>query len=138
MRSTARQTHDNRTITVDCHNEATYCQLLDDGKAFVALVLAFLLSLGFQLTHTSTGRGGEAQSLSHREGVSPPHGLWPGALAFGLFRARKCRSVYPVVSGIATCGVPAGAVVSGPGHPDGWLRQHDQEHAHAWATVCAM
>jgi hypothetical protein len=48
MRTTARQTRKNRTITVDFHNEATYFQLLGDGKAFVECVLAFVLSLGFQ------------------------------------------------------------------------------------------
>jgi hypothetical protein len=39
----------NRTITVDSHDEATYFQLLGDGKAFVELVLVFLLTLGLQL-----------------------------------------------------------------------------------------
>src|SRR5690349_17709316 len=43
MRITARQTCENRTITVDFQNEATYFQLLGDGKAFVECVLAFLL-----------------------------------------------------------------------------------------------
>ena len=37
MRSRVRQTRENRTITVDFQNEATYVQLLGDGKAFVAL-----------------------------------------------------------------------------------------------------
>jgi hypothetical protein len=58
MPNTARQTRANRTITVDFHNEATYFQLLDDGKAFLACVLAFLLALGFQLAHKATCRGG--------------------------------------------------------------------------------
>ena len=58
MRHTTRQTRDNRTITVDFHNEATYYQLLGDGKAFVECVLAFLFALGFQLTHKATCRGG--------------------------------------------------------------------------------
>jgi hypothetical protein len=35
MRNTARQTRENRTITVDFQHEATYLQLLGDGKAFV-------------------------------------------------------------------------------------------------------
>jgi hypothetical protein len=51
MRNTTRQTHENRTITVDFQHEATYVQLLSDGKAFVECVMAFLLSLGFQLKH---------------------------------------------------------------------------------------
>jgi hypothetical protein len=32
MRTTARQTRENRTITVDFQNEAPYAQLLGDGK----------------------------------------------------------------------------------------------------------
>ena len=51
MRTTAHQTRENRTITVDFQNEATYFQLLGDGKAFLECVLAFLLALGFQLKH---------------------------------------------------------------------------------------
>ena len=31
----AKQTRENRTITVDFQHEATYVQLLGDGKAFV-------------------------------------------------------------------------------------------------------
>src|SRR5438128_7408977 len=58
MRNTARQTRDNRTITVDFQNEATYFQLLGDGKAFLECVLAFLLSLGFQLKHKAACSGG--------------------------------------------------------------------------------
>ena len=58
MRHTARQTRENRTITVDFQNEATYDQLLGDGKAFVECVLAFLLALGFQLKHKATCGGG--------------------------------------------------------------------------------
>jgi hypothetical protein len=58
MRTAARQTRDNRTITVDFQNEATYFHLLGDGKAFVECVLAFLLALGFQLKHKATCEGG--------------------------------------------------------------------------------
>ncbi len=65
MRNTGRQTRENRTITVDFHNEAAYYQLLGDGKAFVECVLAFILSLGFQLTHKATCRGGVFTILPH-------------------------------------------------------------------------
>ena len=58
MRTTARQTRENRTITVDFQTEETYVQLLDDGKAFLECVLACVLSLGFQLKHKATCRGG--------------------------------------------------------------------------------
>src|ERR1051325_9783784 len=58
MRTSPRQTRENRTITVDFQNEATYFQLLGDGKAFVECVLAFLLALGLQLAHKATCSGG--------------------------------------------------------------------------------
>jgi hypothetical protein len=58
MPKPARQTRENRTITVDFQNEATYFQLLGDGKAFLEFVFAFLLSLGLQLKHKATCRGG--------------------------------------------------------------------------------
>jgi hypothetical protein len=73
MRNTGRQTRANRTITVDFHNETTYYQLLGDGKAFVECVLAFLLSLGFQLTHKATCHGGGCLTR-HSHYVRIPYG----------------------------------------------------------------
>ena len=58
MGQAAKRTHENRTITVDFRDEATYFQLLGNGKAFVECVLAFVLALGFQLAHKATCRGG--------------------------------------------------------------------------------
>src|SRR6266702_7301782 len=58
MRSKAKQPRENRTITVDFQNEATYFHLLGDGKAFLEFVCAFLLSLGFQLQHKATCNSG--------------------------------------------------------------------------------
>jgi hypothetical protein len=58
MGTAAKPTRENRTITVDFQNEATYFQLLGDGKAFLELVMAFILSLGFQLKHKAICRGG--------------------------------------------------------------------------------
>jgi hypothetical protein len=49
---------DNRTMTIAFRDEATYFQLLGDGQAFLECVLAFLLSLGFQLLHQATCDGG--------------------------------------------------------------------------------
>ncbi len=39
MEKAATPTRANRTITVDFQNEATYFQILDDGMAFVELLL---------------------------------------------------------------------------------------------------
>ncbi len=58
MGTAARPTRENRTITIDFQNEATYFQLLGNRKAFLECVLAFILSIGFQLTHKTTCRGG--------------------------------------------------------------------------------
>src|SRR5437660_1293604 len=58
MGTAAKPRRETRTIIVDFQNDTTYVQLLDDGKAFLELVLAFLLSLGFQLKHKATCSGG--------------------------------------------------------------------------------
>ena len=58
MGKVSKRTHSTRTITIDFQHEATYVQLLGDGKAFLECVLAFILSLGLQLTHKATCRGG--------------------------------------------------------------------------------
>ena len=58
MQKATKRTSQNRTITVDFRDEATYFQLLGDGKAFLECILAFMLSLGFQLLHKATCHGG--------------------------------------------------------------------------------
>jgi len=58
MAKTANRIRKNRTLTVDFQDESTYFQLMDNGKAFVEFVLAFILALGFQLTHKAACSGG--------------------------------------------------------------------------------
>jgi|SRR4029434_273531 hypothetical protein len=58
MDTVAKPMRENRTIIVDVQHETTDVQLLGDGKAFLALVMAFILCLGFQLKHKATWRGG--------------------------------------------------------------------------------
>jgi hypothetical protein len=92
MRSTARQTRANRTITVDFQNEATYFQLLGDGKAFVELVLAFVLSLGFQLKHKTTCSGGGCLTRhSHYVRVRL------GGVTIWRLQCTTCRAVFTVL-----------------------------------------
>src|SRR3989454_9995475 len=92
MGTAAKATRDNRTITVDFHNEATYYQLLGDGKAFLECVLAFLLSLGFQLTHKATCRGG---------GCLPRHSHYVrvrlGGLTIWRIQCTRCKTVFTVL-----------------------------------------
>src|SRR2546426_3396486 len=92
MRNTGRQTRENRTITVDFHNEAAYYQLLGDGKAFVECVLAFILSLGFQLTHKATCRGGGCLTRhSHYVRVRL------GGLTIWRVQCTTCKAVFTVL-----------------------------------------
>jgi hypothetical protein len=92
MRNTARQTRDNRTITVDFHDETTYVKLLDDRKAFVEFVLAFLLALGFQLKHKATcGGGGCLTRHSHYMRVRV------GGVIIWRIQCTTCRAVFTVL-----------------------------------------
>src|SRR3989475_11885494 len=63
MGTAAKPTRENRTITVDFRDEATYFCLIADGKAFLQLLFALLLALGFQLKHKATCHGGGCLTL---------------------------------------------------------------------------
>jgi hypothetical protein len=92
MRNTARQTCDNRTITVDFRNKATDVQLLGDGKAFVECVVAFLLALGFQLKHQVSCRGGGCLTRhSHDLRVRL------GGLTIWRVQCTTCQAVFTVL-----------------------------------------
>jgi hypothetical protein len=51
---------EDRTLVVDFQNEATYFHSLSQGKAFIDLVVAFLLAMGVQLKHKPQCAGGFA------------------------------------------------------------------------------
>src|SRR6266540_7455884 len=92
MRNPAHQTRENRTITVDFQHEATYVQLLGDRKAFVELVLAFILSLGFQLKHTATCRGGRGLTR-HSHDVR----VRLGGVTIWRLQCTTCKAVFTVL-----------------------------------------
>src|SRR5919201_2939677 len=92
MGPTAKPIRQNRTITVDFHDESTYFQLLSDGKAFVELILAFMLSIGFQLTHKATCTdGGCLTRHSHYARVRL------GGLTIWRIQCTSCRAVFTVL-----------------------------------------
>src|SRR5882724_6648071 len=92
MPSPSKPTRENRTITVDFRDEATYFRLLDDGKAFVECVLAFLLALGFQLTHMASCRGGGCLTRhSHYVRVRL------GGLTIWRVQCTACKAVFTVL-----------------------------------------
>ena len=45
MGNATKSIRQNRTLTVDFHDETTYFALLDNPKAFVELIFAFILPL---------------------------------------------------------------------------------------------
>ncbi len=92
MRKQGRQPRENRTITIDFQNEATYFHLLGDGKAFLECVLAFLLAIGFQLTHKATCRdGGCLTRHSHYVRVRL------GGLTIWRVQCTTCKAVFTVL-----------------------------------------
>src|SRR4029453_15578965 len=79
-------------ITVDFRDEATYCSLLGDGKASLECVLAFLLSLGFQLKHKKTCSGGGC--------LTPPPHFLPlrlGWLPIWRLQCTRCKAVFTIL-----------------------------------------
>jgi hypothetical protein len=94
----AQPTRANRTITVDFRSEATYFQLLGDGKAFLECVLAFVMSLGFQLKHKTTCRGG---------GCLTRHSHYTRVRLSGVtiwrIQCTTCRAVFTVLPHFVLC-----------------------------------
>src|SRR6266851_5568552 len=92
MAQAAKAPRQNRTLTVDFHDEATYAQLLGDRKAFIEFVLAFILALGFQLTHKATCSGGGCLTRhSHYVRVRL------GGLTIWRLQCTRCKAVFTVL-----------------------------------------
>ena len=92
MGTAAKPTRDNRTITVDFRDEATYFHLLSDGKAFLECVLAFLMALGFQLKHKATcDGGGYLTRHSHYMRVRL------GGVTIWRVQCTRCKAVFTVL-----------------------------------------
>src|SRR5262249_11939828 len=92
MGPAAKPTRENRTITVDFQNAATYFQRLGDGKGLVECVLAFVLSLGFQLTHKVTCQGG-GWLTRHSHDVR----IRLGGVTIWRLQCTKCKVVFTVL-----------------------------------------
>src|SRR5688500_12521062 len=92
MGAAAKPTRENRTITVDFGDEATYFRLITDGQAFLECVLAFVLSLGFQLKHKATcGGGGCLTRHSHYVRVRL------SGVTIWRLQCTTCRAVFTVL-----------------------------------------
>ena len=92
MGTATKPTRENRTITVDFRDEATYFCLIADGKAFLEFVFAFLLSLGFQLKHKATCHGGGRLTRhSHYARIGFDHGAGHPRLFLDDAKAPNCQ-----------------------------------------------
>jgi hypothetical protein len=92
MGHAAKPPRHNRTITVDFRDETTYFALLGNTNAFVEFVLAFLLALGFQLTHkASCSAGGSLTRHSHYARVRL------GGLTIWRIQCTTCKAVFTVL-----------------------------------------
>jgi hypothetical protein len=92
MAQTTKATRQNRTLTVDCQDPSTYFELINDGKAFVEFVLAFILSLGFQLAHQTTCTGGGCLTRhSHYARVRL------GGLTIWRIQCTSCQAAFTVL-----------------------------------------
>jgi hypothetical protein len=92
MGQTAKPTRQNRTITVDFHDETTYFTLVGNTKAFVEFVLAFILSISFQLIHKANcSEGGSLTRHSHYARVRL------GGLTIWRVQCTRCKVVFTVL-----------------------------------------
>jgi hypothetical protein len=92
LATAATQTRHNRTITVDFHDETTYAHLLDNGKAFLEWVLAFILSIGFQLAHQGTCKGGGCLTR-HSHDIR----IRLGGITIWRLQCTRCKAVFTVL-----------------------------------------
>ena len=92
MAQTTKATRQNRTLTVDFQDPSTYFELIRNGQAFVEFVLAFILSIGFQLAHkaTCTG-GGYVTRHSHYARIRL------GGLTIWRIQCTSCQAVFTVL-----------------------------------------
>jgi hypothetical protein len=92
MAQTTKVTRQNRTLTVDFQDPSTYSELIRNGKAFVEFVLAFILSIGFQLAHKATCAGGGCLTRhSHYARIRL------GGLTIWRIQCTSCQAVFTVL-----------------------------------------
>ena len=92
MAQTTKVTRQNRTLTVDFQDPSTYSELIRNGKAFVEFVLAFILSIGFQLAHKATCTGGGCLTRhSHYARIRL------GGLTIWRIQCTSCQAVFTVL-----------------------------------------
>jgi hypothetical protein len=84
--------HYNRTITIDFRDETTYAHLVGNGKAFLERVLAFILSIGFQLAHQGNCKGGGCLTR-HSHYIR----IRLGGITIWRIQCTRCKAVFTVL-----------------------------------------
>src|SRR5215831_13781318 len=93
MAPTTKATRQNRTLTVNFQDPSTSFELINDGKAFVEFVFAFLLSLGFQLAHKTTPCTGGGGLTRHSQYTR----VRLGGLTIWRIQCTSCQAVCTVL-----------------------------------------
>jgi hypothetical protein len=88
----ATPTRHNRTITIDFHDETPYAHLVGNGKAFLEWVLAFILSIGFQLAHQGNCKGGGCLTR-HSHYIR----IRLGGITIWRIQCTRCKAVFTVL-----------------------------------------
>src|SRR2546423_7019437 len=101
MAQTTKATRQNRTLTVDFQDPSTYFELIRNGQAFVEFVLAFILSIGFQLAHKATCTGG-GRGTRH----SPYAPIRPGGLPISRIHCTSSPAGFTVLSHFSLPSLP--------------------------------
>src|SRR5256884_8578132 len=92
MGTAAKPTREHRPVTGDFRDEATDFCLIADGKALLECVIAFLLSLGFQLKHQATCHGGGCLTR-HSHYVR----IRLGGVTIWRIQCTTCKAVFTVL-----------------------------------------
>ena len=91
MSNPAKRPRQNRNITVDFNDEQTYHRLCQDGPGFIDFVVAFILSIGFQLAHKCDCPSGKLTRHSHYVRARL------NGLTIWRIQCTACRAVFTVL-----------------------------------------
>ena len=91
MSNPPKRPRQNRTITVDFNSEQTYHQLCQNGPAFIEFVVAFIMSIGFQLKHKCNCPSEKLTRHSHYAR------LRLDGLTIWRIQCTQCRAVFTVL-----------------------------------------
>ena len=91
MSNSAKHRRQNRTITVDFNSQATYHRLCLSEARFIDFVVAFILSIGFQLKHKCDCLGERLTRHSHYAR------LRLNGLTMWRIQCTACRAVFTVL-----------------------------------------